>query len=359
MVFHGSAEIPVFDAEDLIVKLVILVIIIVFVRTRHDALIYVAALTIGLSGSQIINFTFSAAEVPWKAKALRPFRHLRELKLFAPLQGATTLQTGMDKMVAGYMLAPSLLAFYTLADRLCSVAVSLSNAVTGVMLPRLSHTAATIGAHVVQEEVATALSIYLPVAILLLLGIGITGHAWSLILFGASYAAVGDILDVMKWNLVVYVITQFIGSMMLLPCGRQGTYLRTILYGMAMQIVAIPVGTLLAGAIGTAVGLTISNVTVLIAMGLTCRKELAPILKAILRSLDTWRRVGAGLLVALCFALFPLSAAPSLVRALLYSAGIVVSYIVVLAISGDTFLCAAGSPACEWLASPADGREST
>ncbi len=320
------------------VKLIVLAVVMVFVHTPKDALAYMVAISLGLSGSQIINFVYAAWEVGICDEKLRPFRHLRELKLFAPLQVATTLQMSFDKVVGGYLLSSGSLAFYSLADRLCSIAVSLSGAVTGVMLPRQSRAVAGSGATAVWRDAITALWILLPIAVLLVVGMGLTGHAWSIVLFGKAFGPVGEILNILRWNLILYILTLFIGNMILLPSGRQSAYLKTILLGTVTQITVVPVTTWLMGASGTAYGMIASNSVILGAMFWACRTDIIPVLRSFLRDRDTWRRVGAGVVVTLGFDALPRIQTVSLAQTAAFTLAIIVCYVLTLAVSGDSWI---------------------
>jgi len=138
--FSGLEQYSYITIRTLVVKLLSLVCIFFFVKTREDYFSYAVILVLATAGSSVFNFIYSKKFVRLqRVWGLDFSSHIKPILVFFLMSVATTVYTSLDTIMLGFMTNNIEVGLYTSAIKVRSVLLGLVNALATVALPRASY----------------------------------------------------------------------------------------------------------------------------------------------------------------------------------------------------------------------------
>ena len=138
--YGGLEQYEYIAKRSITMKIISLIFIFLFVHEKEDYIIYAAILMLGYIGNYICNFVYSkkfidySIKQKWKLK-----RHLKAvLILFASIL-AINIYTNVDTLMLGFIKGDRAVGLYDVACKGKLVLLSLINAISTVLFPRLSY----------------------------------------------------------------------------------------------------------------------------------------------------------------------------------------------------------------------------
>lgn len=140
--FQGVEDFKYIAIRSLIVRVVSCVLLFLFVKTKDDLLLYGLYSVVTAVGGNVFNLYRMRMYVhPLNVhlKDLHPFRHLNPcLRIFA-LNLIVSIYVHLDIVMLGFMKGDAAVGFYTAANRMVRIAMTLVTSLSTVMLPRLAN----------------------------------------------------------------------------------------------------------------------------------------------------------------------------------------------------------------------------
>ena len=271
----GCEEFKIPTIRSTATKLLSLVFIFAFVKTRDDLWLYVLAISGSFFLNGIIVWPFVKRYVDYvRPSASEVKRHLRgNIGLLVHVI-AVTVYTTLDKIMLGVMSTEEQVAFFSYSERISRLPLSVLQALGVVMMPRMSYLLMEG-----QREKALGLlkkSIWIMLAASMALAFGISAVAPEFVpvFLGEGYEPCVGIMTFLVVIIPVISVTNVIGKQYLLPLSRDREYTFSLIVGAAFNIVVNVILIPRMGAAGAAIGTIAAEVSILVVQVACVRGEL-------------------------------------------------------------------------------------
>lgn len=262
--FQGLEEFKKTVMRNTIVKLVSVISIFLFVKSKNDLRIYfwiyVLSTTIG-NGSLWLYLPRFLEKV--KLKDLKIIRHLKPtLGLFVP-QIAVQVYTVLDRTMIGAIISDkSEVGFYDQSQKIIKVLMTVITSLGTVMLPRIANTFASGEKEKINEYMRRSFNMVFLLAFPMILGIISVSKAFVPIFFGTGYDKVATLMSVISPIILLIGLSNVTGTQYLLPTKRQKEYTISVIIGAITNFVMNMCLIWKFGAIGASIGTVIAEFTV-------------------------------------------------------------------------------------------------
>ena len=130
--------------RSIVFQVLSLIALFVFVKTDKDVIIYAIINTVALSGTGICNFIHSKKYIDLREKiSLNLKVHLRSVLIFFGMSVSVSLYTALDTSMIGFLTNDASVGYYTTANRINRLVLTVVSAAVSVLSPRISYLIAT------------------------------------------------------------------------------------------------------------------------------------------------------------------------------------------------------------------------
>ncbi|CAK1223571.1 flippase [Fructobacillus evanidus] len=236
--FVGIEDFQKSVTRNVLIKLASLVLIFIFVRHATDTLIYI----IITSGSSLAG---NAALVPFLKKEVKriPFGQLNVQKHFLPALLLFVPQIGMqlylvaNKTILGMMDTVTAVGFFSSADSIVRLGMTMVSAISTALSPRISHLIAEKKVSSVERYMQEAFEIINAVAIPLALGLMIVTTKFVPIFFGPGYGMVAKLMIIESPAIMITSWSVAITSQYLILADMTREYMWSTVIGALSNII--------------------------------------------------------------------------------------------------------------------------
>lgn len=333
--FQGLEEFGKIIARNTVFKIVNIIFIFVFVKSRDDLELYAFGMCfIPMIGNLLLWVSLPQFICKVKFKRLNPFRKTREIiSLFIPTI-AIQVYTVLDKTMIGIITRDSFQnGYYDQSEKLAKMALTVVTSLGIVLIPR-------IGAYFAQnrhKEIQEYM--YRSYRFVWMLGLplcfGLIGIASNLIpwFLGPGYDRSIPLLRVLSLLILAIGINNVTGMQYLIPTKRQNTFTLTVCIGAGANLICNIVFIMLWGAMGAAFATVLAETIIAIVQIVIVRNELKP---AHIVHLCIKYVIAASLMLIILF-VESLVLKPSIVNTIAMIASGMISYFLILIILRDSF----------------------
>ena len=268
--------------RSLVFKVISVILTFVFVKSAKDYIAYGAITIFTTSASYVLNFYNSRKYISYKKRRKYCFkRHMKPIMIFFFSVVVTTIYGNFDSMMLGFMKGDGEVGMYNAATKIKTIVLSLSTAITSVLLPRMS----LLYSRKEEEKYQELLNKSFRITLLLLVPISsfVIFSAKDILLFiaGERYVSAKPTLIVLMLCVMTLSLTNLFGNQILVPQGKENRYSQSVFIGLfinlGLNFLAIP----RLGATGAALATLATEVFNAIYMGLGCAAEITKILKSV------------------------------------------------------------------------------
>ncbi len=278
--FFGVEDFKKITIRDMVVKLTTFILIVLFVRTESDLIVY---FIINAAGSLVSNLIYWVMYQKYvmkiKVSFRDSFRHWKAmLILFVPIL-LESLYAGMDRVMLGIMCPKSEVGYYTNADK-ALIAKALIYSVMTVLMPRMSNLLAKkdYGTFHVLMKKSTGIIMLLVSAFAF--GTAAVAREFSVVFWGEDFIPSADLIVILAMAMPAVVLSREIREQYLIPGGREREFLLSTAAGACSNLVINAVLIPHYGAVGATVATLLSNYIVLAVQMFAVRRKL-PMLRYI------------------------------------------------------------------------------
>lgn len=140
--FQGVEDFKYITIRGIVVRLLAILLLFVFVRTRDDLMWYAGFTVLGTVGGNVFNLWRMRRYVKpgfHRLGELHPLRHLMpSLRIFV-LNLIISIYVNLDMVMLGFMKDSTAVGYYTAASKITTVLMGVVSSLGTVMLPRLSN----------------------------------------------------------------------------------------------------------------------------------------------------------------------------------------------------------------------------
>lgn len=293
--FMGIENFKVTVLRNMIIKIVSLICIFTFVKSKNDLTLYIAILSISqlLGNLTLFPYLRHYVYVPnWKK--LNIWRHLRpSLVLFVP-QIATQLYLVLNKTMVGQMVSVEAAGFYDSSDKIVKMLLAVVTATGTVMLPHVANTFAKGQTDQVKKYLYMSFDFVSGISVPLMFGIAVVAPKFTRLFFSKGFEPVAPLMMIEAVVILVIAWSNVLGVQYLLPTGHNKEYTLSVTIGAVTNLILNVPLILWLGANGAMISTVASEIVVTAYQLYVTRKELA------FRELfkDFWRYLIPGIVMA-------------------------------------------------------------
>lgn len=262
--FQGMEEFKKTVTRNMIIKLISVISIFTFVKSKNDLeiyfWIYVLSIAIG-NGSLWLYLPKYLIKVD--LKKIKLIRHVKPtLGLFVP-QIAIQIYTVLDRTMIGTIISDkSEVGFYDQSQKIIKLLMTIITSLGTVMLPRIANTFASGEKEKINEYMKRSFNMVFLLAFPMIFGIISVSKAFVPIFFGAGYDKVATLMNVISPIILLIGLSNVTGTQYLLPTKRQKEYTISVIIGAITNFIMNACLIWKFGAIGASVGTVIAEFTV-------------------------------------------------------------------------------------------------
>lgn len=236
--YGGLEEYSYITKRAILFKIISLFFIFGFVRTKEDYINYALILAVSSVGNYICNFVFSRKFIHFHVcEKLEFVKHLKpSLTLFASLL-AISVYTSLDSVMLGFINGDNAVGLYDMAVKAKTVTLSLINAISGVLLPRLSYYVAQNARELYNETLKKSIRIIFMIAVPLTVLFEIEALDVIIILGGKEYIGAVPCMRIIMPILLISGFSNITGNQILIPHGLDKYYTKAVVCGAIVDVV--------------------------------------------------------------------------------------------------------------------------
>lgn len=273
--FQGLEDFKRTVLRNLVVKIVSVICIFIFVKTKNDLplyfIIYVASLFIGNLSLWLYLPKYLVKINKKKINILKHYKPI--IGLFIP-QIAIQVYTMLDKTMIGAIIADkSEVGCYEQSQKVVNILLTIITSVGTVMLPRIANTFAEGDKNKIKDYMTKSFNMVFILSVPMILGVIIVSKDFVPLFFGQGYDRVSSLMDIISPIILIIGMSNVIGMQYLLPTKRQKEYTISVFSGaiinFIMNIILIPKF----GAFGASIGTVMAELSVTVVQMFYTRKD--------------------------------------------------------------------------------------
>lgn len=236
--FMGIENFQVTVLRNILVRMISLICVFVFVKTKDDLLIYIGIIVISQLLGNLTLFPYlrnHVNKINWKS--LKIWKHLKpSLVLFVP-QIATQVYLILNKTMLGTMVSVEATGFYDYSDKIIKMVLAIVTATGTVMLPRVANTFAKGDFKKVNEYLYSSFDFVSSISIPMMFGIAAIAPKFAPMFFGRQFSEVSTLMIVESVVILFIAWSNVLGVQYLLPTGRNREFTISVTIGAMINII--------------------------------------------------------------------------------------------------------------------------
>lgn len=274
--FQGMEEFRIIAFRTIIVKILGIIGIFIFVRTREDLVIYalimssllfLSNLSLWIPARKLIN-----KPVLYKLKPLTNIRDI--IALFLPCI-AMEVYTVLDKIMIGIVCTGDFEnGYYEQATKLSKMILAIVTALGSVMIPRIGHHFENGNNDKIDYYINKAYKFVWFLATPLCLGLMATANNFVPWFFGAGYDLVVPLIMILAFLILIIGINNVTGMQYLIPTRKQNMFTKSVVIGavcnFGLNLILIPKF----GALGAAMASVLAELIVTCVQFFMVKKQI-------------------------------------------------------------------------------------
>ena len=277
--FQGLEEFGKIVLRNVIFKLINIVYIFTFIRTKDDLILYVIGLTFFSALSNLSLWFYLPKYITKVEKSeLHPFKNFKVvLGLFIPTI-AIQVYTVLDKTMIGIITQDSFEnGYYEQALKISKMVLTVVASLGTVMIPRIGYYFKEGDKSKIRDLMYRGYQFVWFLGIPLCFGLVMVSSNFVPWFFGSGYDKVADLLKMLAFLILAIGINNVTGMQYLIPTGREKLFTITVLIGAGVNFCLNSILIYFFQSVGAAVASVIAESTIAIVQIIMVRKELSPL----------------------------------------------------------------------------------
>lgn len=236
--FMGQENFKVTVLRNITVKVVTLMLIFVFVRSRSDTGMYIiiVALSTLLGNITLFRYLKNYIKQPdWKHINVR--QHFApSFALFIP-QIAVSLYVVLNKTMLGQFVGVNYAGFYDSSDKILRIILAVVTGTGTVLLPHIANQFANGQIQKLRDTFKISLDFVQLISIPMTFGLAAISNKFVLLFLGSNFKEVGNLLFIECIAGLFIALDTAIGQQYLLPTNRNKEYTKSVIFGSVVNVI--------------------------------------------------------------------------------------------------------------------------
>ncbi|WEV54029.1 flippase [Leuconostocaceae bacterium ESL0723] len=284
--FTGLEDFKKVTLRNTVVKLATLVLVFVFVRRASDVLTYTLIISLSTLVGNLSLLPFLKGQLQRvKRRRLKIWHHFwPALVLFIP-QVASQVYLVVNKTMLGALAGVTAVAYFTSADSIVRIALTLVTSISTVLMPRIANAVAQHRNREIKTYMAGSFRFINALSLLLMIGIATTAPTLVPLFFGTKFLPVTPLLILETPIILLICWSGALTTQYLIPFGQVRHYTVATVLGALVNIALNPGLISHWGAQGAVMATLVSELVVVVYMfyRLTKFMALGPLFEGLFR----------------------------------------------------------------------------
>jgi O-antigen/teichoic acid export membrane protein len=273
--FAGLAVFKVTVYRNMIIKILTIILIFVFVRTKDDLLLYISIMAIGTFLSLTIVWVVIRKYVKFVRVNLREvLGHLKPMSVLFVAAVATNIYRMIDKTMLGSLGHLQILGSYEYADKFLRLPLSVIVAVGSVMLSKSANMISVDGEDKVINLLKKTLNYITLLVSIMTFGVILYGRDFSVLFLGNEFSDTGVLLGVLAISFLFMTWNSVLRTQYFIPKSLDNYYVISVWIGAIVNVILNLVLIPHYHGIGAAIATDISYFCVTVCQLFFIRKEI-------------------------------------------------------------------------------------
>lgn len=257
--FSGLEEYSYITKRSLFVKTLSLACVFLFVRDQSDYFIYATILVLSAILGYVWNFVYAQKFVRFQKHKLNVKRHIKPMLVLFGSILAINVYTHLDTIMLGFINGDKDVGLYTTAVYVKTALLTLVNAISAVMLPRISYYVRVGKAEEIESVLNKSISIICMIAVPLTIFFIVCAKETILVLGGEGYLEAVPCMMIIMPVLLISGFSNITGNQILIPLEKDGCFMKAVICGATVDLLLNMVLMPRYGCIGAAVATLVAE----------------------------------------------------------------------------------------------------
>lgn len=275
--YQGIEDFKYITIRGLVVKVVSVVLLFIFVKTKDDLIYYGAYTVIGILGGNIFNF-FRLRKYIHKENIvfsnLNISRHIKPVLQVFSFNVVTSVYLQLNPVLLGFLKGALAVGYFTAATKIMSVVMKLSSCLGVVMMPRTSNLIAEHKEEEFNKLIQKSYDFTIAISLPLTCGLLVAAPYIIKVLCGQEFIPATFASQIIAPIILMVGISNVMGIQVLYPKGMIKTVIHCCLIGaivdLLLNVILIPFFSYN----GTAIAYLGAEVATTVSMYLIAKKDL-------------------------------------------------------------------------------------
>lgn len=274
--YKALEEYSYITIRSIIFKVIAIILMFLFVRSKNNYVTYAIIMVIGSSASFIFNIVKLPQYIYIKRyKSYNLLKHLKPIFMFFLLSVSWTIYTNLDVIMLGFMKGNIEVGYYSAAIKIKSILVSTVSALGTVLLPRLTVYINDKNEKNFYKLLKKNCNFILITSFSIIGFLVINAYEIIILLSGSEYIPAIPIMQVVVFSILFIGLSTMTGTNILVPIGKESITVLATVGGIVVNIILNYILIPKFGAIGAAFSTVIGEVTILLIECFYLRNKLS------------------------------------------------------------------------------------
>ena len=279
-VYKALEEYTYITTRSIIFKLIAVILTFILIKSSDDFLWYGFLSIFTLSASNICNFINIRKYVSFKKTHRYNFkRHIRPIFTLFVATAVLSVYANFDITMIGFISSDNEVGLYNSVLKIKSILLSISTAITSVLIPRMAYNIKQKNDSAVDRLVLNSFRISLILALPLAIYVFVFSKNVILFVCGKGFIDAVNTLRILILCIIPFILTNLFGNQLLIPLGDEKRYSQSVFIGMIINIILNLYMIPAHGAGGAAFATLITELWNVFWMGLGVKKFLALLIR--------------------------------------------------------------------------------
>ncbi|MDE6284406.1 MAG: flippase [Bacilli bacterium] len=270
--YQGKEEFGFITLRSFIVKILALLAILLFVKTKEDILTYALILTLSNVANYIFNIIHLRKFVTFSKQNLKLRKHVKPILLLLLASIIIELYTMYGTTMLTFYSSSESVGYYSNSVSIIRIIRSMVTAVCAVFLPRLSYYYSSNKHQEFKRLIEKGLGILIYLTIPAAIGIFLVSYDAVFVLFGNSFIKASSSVKILSFTIVTIALSNFIGYQIFITVGKEKIMVISTVIGAIINILLNFILIRKFDFIGVAFATTLSELSVTIYQLLELKK---------------------------------------------------------------------------------------
>lgn len=235
--FFGIGKFKITVIRNMIIKILTTIAIFIFIKSKNDLWLYTLIISIGTLISQMCVWPFlKNYVVKYFPKLCDIKQHIiPNLRLFIPVI-AISLYNIMDKLMLGYISTYEEVGFYTCAEKIIQVPVTIIIALGTVMMPHISNLMANGNIDECRRLFDKGMIFVIFMSVAFAFGMANLAPIFSIWYYGSDFVRCGLFMVWLSPVIIFKSLANIVRTQFIIPAGKDNIYIKSVIIGAIVNL---------------------------------------------------------------------------------------------------------------------------